>query len=47
MLRNMTGIYISSNNKMLLLYRIGSKVGEPSWRNVGGHFEELDMVIER
>lgn len=39
-LRNMTTIYIKLNDKILLLYRIGSKVGEDSWRGYGGHFEE-------
>lgn len=42
-LRNMTTIYISHNNKMLLLYRIGSRVVEPSWCGIGGHFEEGEL----
>lgn len=42
-LRNMTSIYISQNNKMLLLYRIGSRVVEPSWCGIGGHFEKDEL----
>lgn len=42
-LRNMTSIYISKNDKMLLLYRIGSRVVEPSWCGIGGHFEEYEL----
>lgn len=43
MLRNMTSIYIEFNGEMLLLYRIGSRVGEPSWRGIGGHFEKDEL----
>lgn len=39
----MTSIYIQFNGKMLLLYRIGSKVGESSWRGIGGHFEKDEL----
>lgn len=39
-LRNMTSIYISQNGRMLLLYRVGSRVVAPSWCGIGGHFEE-------
>ena len=42
-LRNMTSIYISQNEKMLLLYRIGSRVVGPSWCGIGGHFEEYEL----
>jgi 8-oxo-dGTP diphosphatase len=42
-LRNMAGIYITDNDKMLLLYRVGSKVVQPSWCNVGGHFESSEL----
>lgn len=28
---------------MLLLYRIGSRVVEPSWCGIGGHFEEYEL----
>ena len=42
-LRNMTSIYISHGNKMLLLYRIGSRVVAPSWCGIGGHFEEAEL----
>lgn len=40
MLRNMTTIYITNMDKVLLLYRIGSKVlSNSSWCGIGGHFE--------
>lgn len=43
MLRNMTSIYIQYENKMLLLYRVGSRVVEPSWCGIGGHFEKNEL----
>ncbi len=43
MLRNMTSIYIEFQNKMLLLYRVGSKVVQPSWCGIGGHFEKDEL----
>lgn len=43
MLRNLAGIYITCEDKMLLLYRIGSRVVQPSWCNIGGHFEEFEL----
>ncbi len=42
-LRNMTAIYISYNEKMLLLYRVGSRVVVPSWCGIGGHFEKDEL----
>ena len=42
-LRNMTGIYISRGAEMLMLYRIGSRVVEPSWCGIGGHFEDHEL----
>lgn len=43
-LRNMTSIYISKGNKMLLLYRQGSKVVHDVWvGSAGGHFEEFEL----
>ena len=42
-LRNMTAVYISQNEKMLLLYRVGSRVVAPSWCGVGGHFEKDEL----
>jgi 8-oxo-dGTP diphosphatase len=39
----MAGIYITSGNKMLLLYRVGSRVVPPSWCNIGGHFEQGEL----
>ncbi|WIV12738.1 NUDIX domain-containing protein [Proteiniborus sp. MB09-C3] len=43
MLRNMTSIYVIFNNKILLLYRVGSRVVEPSWCGIGGHFEKDEL----
>lgn len=43
MLRNMTTIYIIFKNKMLLLYRVGSRVVQPSWCGIGGHFENGEL----
>ena len=42
-LRNMTAVYLSKSGKMLLLYRIGSRVVAPSWCGVGGHFEKDEL----
>ncbi|MGN0628123.1 MAG: NUDIX domain-containing protein [Oscillospiraceae bacterium] len=42
-LRNMTSIYISNKGKMLLLYRVGSRVVASSWCGVGGHFEKDEL----
>lgn len=42
-LRNMASIYISRDDKMLMLYRIGSSVVPPSWCGIGGHFEEYEL----
>ncbi len=42
-LRNMTAIYIRRGNEMLMLYRIGSRVVEPSWCGIGGHFEQAEL----
>lgn len=39
----MTSVYISQNGKMLMLYRIGSKVVAPSWCGIGGHFEKDEI----
>ena len=39
-LRNMTAIYLLQNDKILLLYREGSKVSNNKWIGAaGGHFE--------
>ena len=43
MLRNMTAIYIIFKNKILLLYRVGSRVVQPSWCGIGGHFEKDEL----
>ena len=43
-LRNMTSIYLSRNDKMLLLYRQGSKVVNNMWiASAGGHFDECKI----
>ena len=42
-LRNMTAIYLTKNDKILLLYRIGSRVVSPSWCGIGGHFEKDEL----
>lgn len=42
-LRNMTAIYLSQKGKMLMLYRIGSRVVSPSWCGIGGHFEKDEL----
>lgn len=43
-LRNMTSIYISKGNKMLLLYRQGGRVVNNVWvGSAGGHFEEYEL----
>lgn len=42
-LRNMTAIYIEHNEKLLMLYRVGSRVVEPSWVGIGGHFEPEEL----
>lgn len=43
MLRNMTAIYIMFKNKILLLYRVGSRVVQSSWCGIGGHFEKDEL----
>lgn len=43
MLRNMTTLYIMFKNKILLLYRVGSRVVQPSWCGIGGHFEKDEL----
>ena len=43
-LRNMTGIYLSCNGKMLLLYRQGGRVVTDQWvASAGGHFEQEEL----
>ena len=43
-LRNMTAIYLCSGDKMLLLFRQGSKVADNKWiGSAGGHFEEHEL----
>ncbi|OQB25593.1 MAG: 8-oxo-dGTP diphosphatase [Firmicutes bacterium ADurb.Bin182] len=42
-LRNMASVYITSRGKMLMLYRIGSRVVSPCWCGIGGHFEKEEL----
>lgn len=43
-LRNMTSIYLSCDDKMLLLYRQGGRVVNNVWvSSAGGHFEENEL----
>lgn len=43
-LRNMTSIYLTCKDKLLLLYRIGSKVINDSYTGTaGGHFEKEEL----
>ena len=43
-LRNMTGIYLTCNGQMLLLYRQGGRVVSNQWiASAGGHFEETEL----
>ncbi|QSX07260.1 NUDIX domain-containing protein [Sedimentibacter sp. zth1] len=43
-LRNMTSVYISQDNKILLLYRKGGRVVNDVWvGSAGGHFEEFEL----
>lgn len=43
-LRNMTSLYLRQGNKLLLLYRIGSKVITDSYTaSAGGHFEKNEL----
>lgn len=43
-LRNMTSLYLTYGEKMLLLYRIGSKVIKDSYTGAaGGHFEKEEL----
>lgn len=43
-LRNMAGIYLMNNDKILLLYRQGSRVANNTWiASAGGHFEEWEL----
>ncbi len=43
-LRNMTSVYISKQDKMLLLYRQGSRVVNDVWiGSAGGHLEANEL----
>lgn len=42
-LENLTSVYITDKDRMLMLYRIGSRVVEPSWVGIGGHFEKDEL----
>lgn len=42
--RNMTSIFLCTENKILLLFRQGSKVVNNMWiGSAGGHFEEYEL----
>ena len=43
MLRNMTSIFISRGEEVLMLYRVGSRAIEPSWVGIGGHMEPEEI----
>lgn len=44
----MTALYLISGDRMLLLYRIGSRVLKtPVWCGVGGHFEKEELSDAR
>lgn len=43
-LRNLTSIYITKGDKMLLLFRQGGRVVSDTWvGSAGGHFEEYEL----
>jgi 8-oxo-dGTP diphosphatase len=43
-LRNISSVYISQGNKMLLLFRQGSRVVNDIWLgSAGGYFEEYEL----
>lgn len=43
-LRNMSGLYLQQGDRLLLLYRIGSKVISDSYTaSAGGHFEKEEL----
>lgn len=43
-LRNMTAVYLTKKDKVLLLYREGSRVVNNVWTgSAGGHFEEYEL----
>ena len=46
-LRPMTAVYIMQGEKILLLYRVGSRVVAPSFCGVGGHFEQDELCDAR
>ena len=45
--RNMTSIFLCTENKILLLFRQGSKVVNNMWiGSAGGHFEEYELNVQ-
>ena len=46
-LRPMTAVYVLQGEKILLLYRVGSRVVAPSFCGVGGHFEKEELCDAR
>lgn len=46
--RNMTGLYLTCDDRILLLYRQGSRVVNNLWvASAGGHFEESELNDSR
>ncbi|MDE7238229.1 MAG: NUDIX domain-containing protein, partial [Lachnospiraceae bacterium] len=47
-LRNMTSVYLSKGERMLLLFRQGGRVVNNVWvGSAGGHFEEFELNAAR
>jgi len=42
-LRNMASVFIVRQEKVLMMYRVGSRAVPPSWVGVGGHFEPEEL----
>lgn len=42
-LRNMASVFIEREDRVLLMYRVGSRAVPPSWVGVGGHFEPEEL----
>ena len=44
LLRSMTAVYLLDENRILLLYRVGSRIADRVWTGTaGGHFEEGEL----
>lgn len=42
-LRNMASVFLIRQEKVLMMYRVGSRAVPPSWVGVGGHFEPEEL----